>query len=219
MSAPTQVLSAAGGQVLAGVMGLVTALRHGSKPLHPRGVVIAATLDRTGADERFGSAWLDEVGSDEVTVRLSRSVGLPAGAPDVLGLTLRFGAPGDEHDLLLGSAGWSPVTRHVPLPARDPMATTYTSVFPYESATGRVVLGARPGGPLALELHVARVGGPWQPFGRLRLHAHPDQAQDARLTVDPVVHPLPGLQLPRAVVALREPSYRLARRMRGDRAA
>lgn len=220
-SAPTRVLSAATGQVLAGATAALDLVRSARKPLHPRGAVVRATLERTGAAERFGVPWLDESGTDEVTVRVSRSAGLPPGWPDVLGLSIRVEGEA-THDLLLDSAGWSPLTRHLPLPARDPLTAGYSTVFPYDGAGGRVVLGAR-GEPVdgrpVFGLHVARVGGPWQRFGTLRLHARPEDAEDAPLSLDPMQHPLPGLHLPRVVVALREPSYRIARRLRGSRAA
>jgi hypothetical protein len=73
------------GSVLGGVFGALAALR-GGKPLHPDGVVYDAVVRRSGCSRRWGARWLDEPGFDHGTVRLSRAIGLPEPAPDVLGL-------------------------------------------------------------------------------------------------------------------------------------
>jgi hypothetical protein len=212
---PGTALGAAGGHVLAAVFGTLGAVRR-TKPLHPRGSVVAATLARSGSDQSWGVPWLDDPGSEEVVVRLSRAIGLPEGWPDVLGLSIRFGSGEEQHDLLLATTGWSPVTRHLLVPAVDPARARYSTLLPYDTASGKVVLGAAPDpdedGPAAFGLHVARVGGPWTRFGTLRLHARPADGEDAPLRLDPVRNPLPGLSFPPAVAALREPSYAAARR-------
>lgn len=217
----TRSLASAGGQLLASLFGPLTLLRR-SKPLHPRGVVVAATLTRTGLGVKWGVPWLDQPGRDEALVRLSRAAGLPRRVPDVLGLALTFDSAGRHHDLLMASTGWSTVGRHVLVPRHDALGSVYSTLLPYASPTGLVVLGASPepeGVPPAFALHAARPGGPWLRFGTLRLHAWPEQAWDTELPLDAVLHPLPGLWFPEPVRALREPSYARARRLRGTTSA
>jgi hypothetical protein len=57
---------------------------------------------------RWGVPWLDDPGTDVGIVRFSRAAGLPAPVPDVLGLALRLGAAGRQHDLLLATTGMRP---------------------------------------------------------------------------------------------------------------
>jgi hypothetical protein len=213
----TRPLASAGGQLLAAVFGPLTVLRQ-SKPLHPRGVVVAATLTRTGLERRWGVPWLDGSGGQDALVRLSRAVGLPDRVPDVLGLAVTFTSAGRQHDLLMATTGWSTVGRHVLVPRVDPLGAVYSTLLPYDSPSGHVLLGATPepeGPPPAFALHAARPGGAWERFATLRLHAWPEQAQDMPLSLDPVLHPLPGLWFPERVRTLREPSYARARRLRG----
>jgi hypothetical protein len=54
-----------------------------SKPLHPVGVVVPATLSLTGSPDAPGARELGSPRDLRVTVRLSRSAGLPEGWPDV----------------------------------------------------------------------------------------------------------------------------------------
>ena len=80
--------------------------------------------------------------------------------------------------------------------------------------------------PLVLTLAVATPSGPWQPFGTLTVGTGPARGTgdggpassvepaDADLSFDPVLHPLPGLAIPRAVGELRRRAYVGARRGR-----
>jgi hypothetical protein len=214
------VLPAAAGAVLGGAFGAVALMRRG-KPLHPKGVVLDAVLRRTGAGGRWESAWLDEPGADRGLTRLSRAVGLPAGVPDVLGLALTFGAPGGpRHDLLLASTGLGRVGRFVLVPRRDPAGARYTSLFPYRSARGPVVLAAvpvplrrtGPAGSLVFRLLAARPRGRWREFGRLELTVRTGDEPDLPVRFDPILNPLPGLGWYPALARLREPAYAAARR-------
>lgn len=88
LDAASRAVASAGGQVLRAATGALT-LRPAAKPFHPRGHVVTATLHRFGAEPRTGAEWLDTAGVDEVLVRQSRAIGLPAPLPDIFGLAVR----------------------------------------------------------------------------------------------------------------------------------
>jgi hypothetical protein len=221
-------LSRLTGAVLGGLSG-AAALARGEKPLHPRGQVLDAVVRRTGTSERFGAVWLDEPGEDRGLGRLSRSIGLPAALPDVLGLALTFQtADGKRHDLLLATTGLTVLTRFVLIPRRDPIGSGYTCLLPYVADRGSVVLGATPMGArsagrggdrdrrtaveLSFRLLVAPPWGTWRQFATLDLTARPDREADPPLRFDPVLNPLPGLRWSPFLARLREPAYAAARR-------
>ncbi len=221
MSAPTaeesqpavDVAARAGGSVLAGAVGVLSALRHPAKPLHPHGTVVAGVLRRHGGARPSGVPWLDEEGEDEVLVRLSRAVGLPGGLPDIFGLAMRVpGARsgGEPSDLLLATTGRGTVTRFLltwHLPGHE---RVFTSLLPYRSARGPVLLAARRTEDDAYELAWARPTGGWTVFARLELGDAP--GDDEPISFDPVAHPLPDLENYGWVRRLRQPAYLTARR-------
>lgn len=206
------------GNVLAGVFGAAGRLRPATKPLHPRGRVSAATLERVGLREPTGVEWLDGAGVDEVLVRLSRSVGLPEPLPDVLGLAIRVplqsGGPGD---LLFATTGSGPIGRFVLAPARD-AATTYSTLLPYRAPGGSLLLAAagatNRAGDLRFDLQVASPRGPWRRFGTVTLF--PEPPTDEYVAFDPMTNTIPGLEPYEWVRQLRARSYRAARHSRGD---
>lgn len=191
----------------------VVAARPAAKPLHPRGAVQRGTLQRAGGDKRSGVAWLDEPGVDEVLVRRSRSVGLPAPLPDVFGLALRVPTGGGGHgDLLLASTGRGPLGRFVFTPTWSPQRRALTTLIPYRTSAGPVVLAAEPRDEVTLTLSWASGTKTWHPFAELRLDdAH---EPDALVSFDPVVNQVPGLETYDWVRRLREPAYVVARRAR-----
>ena len=214
---------------LGAVFGAVARVRR-ARALHPRGTVLTATLRRL-PHPRTRIAWLDATDDQAVTVRLSRSAGLPAPIPDVLGLAIAVPlADGQRGDLLLSSAGRAPLVRHLLLPRLDALGSTYTCLVPYTSDNGRVMLAALPDDGSGLRLAYASPMGPWQPFARLMLEEPaggvdtPPGAvsrasggrDDPALELDPVLHPLPGLRLPDALARLREPAYARSRRRRHE---
>lgn len=219
-----------GGRVLSAATAAVAAVRPAAKPLHPRGAVGRGRLVRHGAAAaRSGAAWLDEPGTDEVLVRRSRAIGLPAPLPDIHGLALRVPVPGGGYgDLLLATTGLGRVTRFLLTFAGTPQGRPMTTLLPYRSPTGPVLLAARHRSADLLELAWGRPRGPWWPFAELRLPAEdvatgsgrpgdPDVgAPDARVSFDPVRHALPGLAGYDWVRRLREPAYRTARRSRSS---
>ena len=201
-----------GGAGLAGGIRLVAAVRPAPKPLHPRGDLVGGRLHRLGG-QRTGSPWLDEAGEDEVLVRRSRAVGLPAGLPDIHGLALRVPLPGGDHgDLLLAMTGLGRVTRFVLTAGRAPTSRPMTTLLPYRTPSGPLLLGARAQSQDTYELAHASPQGPWQVFGTLALSA--TQGPDPLLSFDPVLHPLPGLETYAWIRRLREPAYAVARRSR-----
>ena len=230
-------LSRWAGRLVAMPFGALAARRRG-KPIHPRGGVFDAVLERHGmpvGDHPWGVPWFDERATDRAVVRLSRGAGLPALLPDLLGLALRVPQPGAEPiDVLLSTAGRGPLTRQVPFLRRD-AAAVYSSIMAYRSDAGVVWIAALPEadgvpsepGPLADE--VERVGlvftmaasrgrGAWRPFGRLMLSG-PAAPLDPDVRFDAVLHPPPGLVADGPMARFRAPAYAAARAARADAAA
>jgi hypothetical protein len=206
--------SSAGGEVLRAATGVVAA-RPAGKPLHPRGSVVPGTLQRFGAEPRTGAGWLDNGGVDEVLVRQSRAVGLPSPAPDIFGLALRVPAdPGRHGDLLFASTGLGRVTRFVLTAARSPYARPLTTLLPYRTPLGPVLLSAVFQDESRVRLAWAVRSGAWRPFAELSLHEQAADLRDAPLSFDPVANTLPGLETYPWVRRLREPSYAAARSSR-----
>ncbi|MDQ4094303.1 MAG: hypothetical protein M3143_13210 [Actinomycetota bacterium] len=223
------------GATLAVIFDAMTRLRRG-KPIHPRGIVARAMVERTGSTYgRWDVPWLDEPGTDVGIVRFSRAAGLPAPAPDVLGLALRLEAVGTQHDLLLATTGMRPGWRHVLFPRRHALRVPYGSLLPYDAARRRVLIAAIPeaGAPYGIsavdvgralepasrtfQLMVATLLGNWMPFARLTV-ARDVNVFDMPVAFDPVLNPLPGLPLGQPFRSLREPAYRAARRARRNQA-
>lgn len=208
-----------GGAALGAVFRSVGTLRPAPKPLHPLGRVVTGRLTRhgseAGTEARTGVRFLDEPGEDTVLVRESRSVGLPGPLPDIQGLALRVTNPdGSPGDLLLASTGWGAVTRFALTPSSTTWGRPMTTLFPYRSPRGPLLLGARSGAPGTVTLAWALGTGTWHEFATLEVSDR--DAGDPTVSFDPVLHQVPGLEQYAAVVRLREPAYRSARRSRGD---
>lgn len=201
-----------GGGLLAGATQALAAIRTAAKPLHPEGEVYAGRLVRRGTayGPHTDVPWIDEPGEDDVVVRLSRAVGLPDGVPDIHGLALRVLGP-DPADLLFANTGTHRLTRFALTASRHPRARPMTTLLPYRAPSGPVLLRADSAGPASYELSWARPSGRWHPFATLRLDEH---RGDPTISFDPVLHRLPGLEQYPAVLRLREPAYRRARRSR-----
>lgn len=201
-----------GGTTLRIATGAIAAVRPTAKPLHPRGSVVTARLARHGGPEPSGSPWLDDRGEDVVTVRRSRAVGLPAPAPDIFGLALRV-PTGDETygDVLFATTGLGRLTRFTLTACRSASGRPMTTLLPYRSPTGPVLLAAVHRDPGIIELAWARPRRSWNVFAELTLPQGTDHGPDARVSFDPVRNPLPGLDSYDWVRRLREPSYRTAR--------
>jgi len=195
-------------------------------PVHPHGALLRGTLRRTGSELRTGIRWIDEADAEPVPVlaRASRSAGVPPPLPDVIGLAVRFDSPLGTADLELASTGSPWPSRWWLLLHRSPSRAHLSSMLPYRSPSGPVLIAARtvapadlPTTPAALAerlesetwrllLHVARPRGPWHPFAELELRREPGPL-DPLLRFDAGRHPLPGAQHYAWVQRLREPSY------------
>lgn len=208
-----QLAASTGGAALAGAVRVIAAVRPAAKPLHPRGDLVPATLRRTGTAPATGAAWLDEAGTDDVTVRRSRSIGLPEGFPDIHGLAIRVPVtPGRHGDLLLASTGRSRVTRFLFTAGRSPSSRPLTTLLPYRTPTGPKLISAVARDDHSYELAFASPGGAWHAFGELVLASTP--RPDVLVSFDPVCSTLPGLEQYEWVRRLREPAYRTARHSR-----
>lgn len=132
------------------------------RPIHPRGVVLDATLRVHGTVRTWGVAFLDDEAELPGIARLSRSVGLPPPLPDLLGLALRWQQRSDAApastvparrgsadtdtdvtaELLLATTGRSVLGRRALVPAATWAPAFYGSLLPYEAGGIRLLLGA-----------------------------------------------------------------------------
>jgi hypothetical protein len=224
-------VSRAAGAGFAALFKSLKALRP-DRPIHPTGAALTGTIERSPGSNGSGIAWTDSPGSDAVEARLSRSLGTPAGWPDILGLAIRVPTDSGPADLLLASTGMSPAGRWFLLPRRDAGPGTFTSLMPYKGTNGAVLLAALPEpsgqrlpatpeafrkalgtGTWILGLYHATPTGPWTRFGTLTLATDPN-IDDTRTRYDPTAHPLPGAGTYQWAANLRAPAYATARRTR-----
>lgn len=211
---PKVIDAAAGaaGRVLSGAAATLASLRPAAKPLHPEGTLYRGRLTRFGSADPIGVPWIDEPGVDDVLVRLSRAVGLPGALPDVHGMALRLTLDDSRvGDVLLATTGWNRLARHVLTFGWSPERPMST-LLPYRTPAGPVVLGARPGTHADFRLCWARAGHSWRPLGDLVLEDGPDP--DRVVSFDPVLNTVPGLDQYSWVVQLRERAYATAREHR-----
>jgi hypothetical protein len=222
-------LARAAGRLVGVPLAAVARLRSG-KPMHPRGAVFDAVLQRHGSaagETTCGVPWLDAAATEVAVVRLSRGAGLPDPLPDLLGLAVRLpSAAGTPIDLLLSTTGRGPVTRLLPVPRRD-SAAVYSSIMGYRSDAGTLRIAALPedddvpSEPAPLAETVAREGlsftlaaargrGPWVRFGRLVL-GEPADPLDPGIRFDAVLNPPPGLVPDGPMARFRAPAYARAR--------
>lgn len=173
--------------------------------------MVAGTLRRFGSEDRTGAAWLDEAGDDRVLVRQSRAVGLPAPAPDIFGLAIRVPIVGGHGDLLFASTGLGRLTRFTLTPARSPHGRPMTTLLPYRTPAGAVLLSLTFHDESKLALAWAVGSGAWHRFAELSLYRDPVDEADMPLSFDPARNILPGLETYDWVRRLREPAYTTAR--------
>lgn len=211
-----RVCGPAGVALAAAVRG-VAAVRSSPRPLHPRGVLRHGRVERLGRhgpSQGWGVPWLDEPGEEAALVRLSRSIGVPRPLPDVAGLALRVWPGGADvpGDLLFSSTGRGRVSRYLLRPTRQDDAPM-TTVMPFRTARGPLVLGARRVAADELVM-VAAAGlvGDWRPVARVVLG---EPVADEAVDFDPVVNEVPGLEAYPWAARLRRPAYAVARRSRG----
>jgi hypothetical protein len=167
--------------------------------------------------------WIDVPGTDDAQVRLSRAIGLPSGWPDIFGLAIRIPMGSDRHsDVLFATTGRTVVGRFTLVPRRQPTTGAYSTLIPYRTPSGPLLLSARPGRDRMFTLACARPAGAWRTFGELTLESTPagdlGDAHDVGPTFDPVLNQIPGLTYYAWAARLRERSYRAARRSRAQQA-
>ena len=194
---------------------LVGRLRPAAKPLHPRGRLVHGVLTRWGVTPATGVRWLDEEGVDDVLVRLSRATGLPAYLPDIHGLAIRTAvAPGRHGDLLFATTGTGRLTRFTLTVTRSTEGRPHTTLLPYRTAKGCLLLAALPQDPGRFRLACASGSGEWRPFAELTLSQSDAVDADPMISFDPVLNTIPGLEPYEWVRRLREGAYAEARRSR-----
>lgn len=200
-------LAGAGGAALGLTFRTASAVRPTLKPLHPRGRLRHGIWHRSGLAPGVGVPLLDESGVLPVVLRTSRATGLPAWLPDVHGLALRVPLEVGHADFLLASTGWGRVSRFVLTVGRDPGSRPMTTLLPYRTPAGPLVLGARlQDGRVDLACAVGT--GPFRSLGHVLPGA---DAGDPAVAFDPVRNQAPGLPVPGWVARLREPAYAGAR--------
>jgi hypothetical protein len=185
------------------------------RALHPRGVVWAATT--TFVRPVPGVAGLDAPCAVDALLRLSRAIGLPAGAPDILGLAVRLhdaDGPGRPVDLLLASSPPPPL-HCVLAPARGFERTWFTSLLPYRVGEQQTILVAHASGPGRFALSSADPGHRRpQPLAEIRVIRR--LASSEASSFDPILHAATGLRQDAGRLdAFRACAYRASRRGRG----
>lgn len=225
-NSPLSAVAGPVGSALSAVSAGLGRLRPADKPLHPHGVVLDATVHRFGSPQRFNVPWLDEPGTDAALVRFSRGAGLPRLLPDLLGLALRVDPAGHPGDLLFVTTGRGPVSRFITVPRRSDVIsfTTYSTLQPYRTESGPVVLSATPiagergtDANVGLRLAAARPTGRWHYFASVVVAPSPEAGDDRAVNFDPFRHELTGLTNYALARRLREGAYATARRSRGPR--
>ncbi|WP_026549944.1 hypothetical protein [Arthrobacter sp. Br18] len=228
-----QLFTTAVGHGFAGLFSAIKRVRP-ERPIHSRGLRLTGAVEVAPPGTASGIAWIDTPGTSTVAARISRSVGLPDGLPDVVGLAFRINDwpdaadAGLPADVLLSSTGWSRAGRFVLLPRFRADRSPLTTIIPYRGPHGPVLIGARTLGPAPLPaslgafgrtlggeawvlgLYHARPRGPWHQFGTMSLLLDLQGKEDLRF--DAVLNPLPGADTYGWTKRLREPSYAVARR-------
>jgi hypothetical protein len=119
-------------------------------------------------------------------------------------------------DVLLATTGTGALGRFLLRPARSAQRATYSSLFPYCTAAGPLLVAAFPTSdrPGHFRLAWARLTGTWIVFASLELFNAPEDASDAAVSFDPVLNVIPGLEPYESSRRLRGPSYAAGRRSR-----
>jgi hypothetical protein len=199
-------------------------LRH-ARAFHPRGLMLAGEL--TTEEE---SPLPLEAGVRPVIARLSKGVGMPGGAPDILGLAVRIPTENGlsrSWDLALSSSGSGALSRMVPIPARRWGTACYGSIVPYRYGGRRMWLLAvpedsAPSEPASLKrlerwvsdrslrfiVHTGLSGDGWREAARLTLHTVLPGTEANRVAFDPMTNHPPELRMsPRWLSRMRERAY------------
>lgn len=216
-------------------IGVVLIVRR-PRPIHSRGAVLDGWVRLRPPLLAAGPGGEGSTHAIRVVARLSRSIGLPDGLPDVYGLAVRGVVDGRTVDLQLSATGVGVPGRFLLAPHLTPDRANYSSILPVRTKSGPMLFCARtlqsprlpadlPGirravrrEPWRLGLYAATPRGRWHPIGEIVLDA-PRPEDDPTLRFDVDRHPIPGTEPYGWVAALRQPAYRLAQgREPGERA-
>src|SRR3954454_3163690 len=162
---------------------------------------------------------MSRAGTELVLVRFSRGGGPTAPLPCVLGIALPHHAEHRRGDVLFATTGRSPVGRFLLVPrwAAAVSTTTYSTLQPYRTPTGPVVLAARPtseGDDVVVRLAVARPAGRWHDFGHVVVSGDAEHGSDRPISFDPFLNAIPGLDNYAWARRIREGAYAAVRRTR-----
>jgi hypothetical protein len=222
------------GRLLRGVFALILLVRR-PRPIHSRGLLLEGTVTwrERSAGMASGISWIDTpppAGTQSVTARLSRSIGLPPQLPDIIGLALRFDTDDGPADLELASTGFDVPGRFLLLPHRRPDRAWLGTLFPYRGKRGPILIAARSRRPgriapgiaeareqlladeWVLDLLFATPRSTWRRFAEVRLGTHASASDSIAYRFDAVRNPLPGADTYEWSRRVREPSYDIAQR-------
>jgi len=209
--------------------GTLARLRSG-RAVHTRGAVLDGmlTVDPGSATGRA----LGHPLRRPAVVRASKSIGLPGGFPDLLGMAVRIPTADGVFDVLLGSVGRRGLAHLVLRLSGTWWGQPFSTVLPYRVDGRRLMLGlqAEPGagppgadpaavtaavrnGPLEFVLSEMPLRGARRPIGRLVLERV--RTTGPAVSFDPIRNDLPRLHPARPLRALREWAYTGSRRGRG----
>lgn len=200
-----------------------------ARAFHPKGRLGRATLRLDDPSSALGVVL--GRGDHATRVRLSRGAGLPGRLPDFLGLALRVEST-TPLDLLFTSTGRSGPARWLVLPSGSWTSRPYSTVLPYRTPGGHVLLALAPRGerlpdasldglaaavdasPLAFDVLEAALLGGWRVVGELSVES---VEGEGAIPFDPMLHSDPRLRPVRLLAGLREAAYDGSRRGRGRR--
>jgi hypothetical protein len=194
---------------------------------HPRGVLLGGELWIDDGGSAVGAAL--GPGRHRVLVRLSKGAGTPRNLPDLLGVAVRVEPDGtrDAVDLLFTT---STARGTLLAPARGWRTATYSTLLPYDTATGRMRLlvepeprepdppaepRAVPDAMRARALRFRLVEAPVRTGSRRTVAALVlTEERTGPVAFDPVLHQHPGLRPVPLLAGLRARAYRGSRRGR-----
>ena len=211
MQSPVSVLASAGGQALRLVTGIVSTLRPAAKPLHPKVRSRAAPCVDSAPKRRLAPRGLTIrvwIGSSSVSREPSAS---RRDCPHIFGLALRVPTPGGAHgDLLLASTGLGRLTRFTLTVSRSPRRRPLTTLLPYRTPSGPVLIAA-----MHRDEHTIVLSWAWEAAAGIGSRSFRSTAKGPS-SVTPrfpstLFYTLPGLENYGLVRRLREPSYSTAR--------
>ena len=141
----------------------------------------------------------------------------------MLGIALRVQLDSRPADLLFSTTGRGVPGRFLLCPRRAATVspTTHSTLQPYRTPTGPVVLAATPSindSGIELRVSAARPTGAWHEFGSVHVDTR-GTAHDEPVSFDPMLNEFPEMPNYRWISRLREGAYRAARRSRSDAAA